>query len=131
MFKKQLSLILSIMLIYVLGIQLTYGTQDPNKQANQAQKVRQSVKRIGTGEAAHLEVRLKDKTILRGYVREAGEDSFVVVDSKTGIGSTVQYQEVKQIKGKGLSSGAKVALGFGIAAGALTILVLIGLHHAD
>jgi hypothetical protein len=131
MFKKPLSLILVILLIMAPGGRLAYGKQNQEKQPNQAQKVQEDVRRIGTGEKAHIEVRLKDKNILRGYVREAGESSFVVVDSKTGTASTVQYQDVEKIKGKGLSTGAKVALGVGIAVGALVILVLVGLHLAD
>ncbi|MBZ5537531.1 MAG: hypothetical protein LAO31_16360 [Acidobacteriia bacterium] len=131
MFKRLLSLILVILLISVSGGQLAYGKQNQEKTQTSDHRVRDSVKRIGTGDKAHIEVTLKDKTILRGSVREAGESSFVVVDSKTGADSTVQYQEVKKVKGKGLSTGAKVALGFGIAAGALAILVLIGLGQAD
>lgn len=131
MFKKPLSLILVFLLINISGGLIAYGKQNQESQRNQAQKVQEDVRRIGTGEKAHIEVRLKDKTKLMGYVREAGENSFVVVDSKTGAASTVQYQDVEKIKGKGLSTGAKVALGLGIGVGALVILVLIGLHLAD
>ncbi|MBZ5555147.1 MAG: hypothetical protein LAO21_20735 [Acidobacteriia bacterium] len=131
MFKKLPSLILVILLISVSGGRLAYGNQNQEKAQASDQRVRDNVKRIGTGEKAHIEVTLKDKTILRGYVREASESSFVVVDSKTGADSAVQYQDVKKIKGKGLSTGTKVVLGFGIAVGALAILVLIGLNQAD
>ena len=89
------------------------------------EKVRESVRRLGTGETARVEVRLRDKTKLKGYIDEAGENSFVVVDA-SGASHTVLYPQVKKVKGNNLSTGARIAIGVAIVAAILTLAVLVG-----
>ncbi|HXT62958.1 MAG TPA: hypothetical protein VN696_07980 [Pyrinomonadaceae bacterium] len=67
--------------------------------------------KLGTGTAARVEVKLRDKTKLRGYVEQVADDHFVVVDEKTGATTTVAYPQVKQVQGNNLSTGAKIAIG--------------------
>lgn len=95
-----------------------------DKDARFIEKVKKGIYSLGVGEQAKIEVKLKDKTKLKGYVKESGQDSFTIVDAKTGAESRVLYSEVKQVVGKGLSTGAKIAIGFGIAAGAMIALAL-------
>lgn len=96
-----------------------------------AEKVKAGVRKLGAGESARVNLKLRDGARLKGYVREAGEDSFVVVDRKTGAATTVSYEQVSQVKGDGLSTGAKIGIGFGIAAAVLGTLALIGLSLSD
>jgi hypothetical protein len=85
--------------------------------------VKLGVEKVGSGRDTRVEVKLRDKTRLKGYVSEIGENDFVVTDVKTGASNKVAYADVKQIKGNNLSTGAKIAIGIGIGVG-LTILVL-------
>jgi len=68
---------------------------------------------LGQAQSAH-EVKLRDKTKLKGYVSEAGEDSFVIVDEKTDATSTLAYAQVQQVKGNNLSKAAEIAIGVGV-----------------
>ena len=81
--------------------------------------------KLGTGAAAHVEVKLRDKTKLKGYVSEANEDSFVTVDEKTNATSTVAYSQVQQVKGNNLSTAAKIAIGVGVILLPIVIVVLL------
>lgn len=63
------------------------------KDVQLAEKARAEVQRLGVGQDARVEVRLRDKTKLKGYVSAAGEDSFTVTDSKTGASQTVAYAD--------------------------------------
>jgi len=82
-----------------------------------AEKVEDKIRSLGIGEAARVEVKLNDGTTFKGYIREAGDDSFVVVDPRSGTATTVDYAEVKQIKGSGRSTAVKIARHAAIAAG--------------
>jgi hypothetical protein len=84
--------------------------------------VRQSIAKLGTGEAARVRVELRDGAKLGGYVSAAGEDSFTVADAGAGVATVVPYQQVKKVSGNNLSTGAKVALGVGIVAAVVVIL---------
>ncbi len=62
---------------------------------------------------------------LAGHISEVKEDSFVIIDEKTGTTTTVAYSDVTQVKskGKGLSTGVKVAIGAGLAAVVLVLII--------
>ena len=83
------------------------------KEAQFVAKVKAGILKLGTGPAAPVEIKLRDGTKLKGYVAEAGDDHFVIVD-KTGASTEVAYPQVKQAKGNNLSTGVKIAIIMGI-----------------
>ena len=87
--------------------------------------MKKGISKLGTGAEARIEVKLRDKTKLKGYVGEAGEDSFVVVDEKTGAASTVTYSQVKQVKGNNLSQGAEIAIGVGVILLPIVVVLIL------
>jgi len=114
MLKKVLSLVLVGFLLNVIGVSSAYAGSKEEKETRFAEKVKEGIRKLGTGADARIEVKLWDKTKLKGYVSEAGEDSFVIVDEKTGATSIVTYSQVKQVQGKNLSTAAKIAIGVGV-----------------
>ena len=129
MFKKILSLVLAGCLLNVTGVSVAYAGSKEEKETRFALKVREGIGKLGTGAAARIEVKLRDKTKLRGYVSEAGKDSFSIVDDKTGATSTVAYSQVKQVKGNNLSTAAEIAIGVGVIL--LPIIIVLVLVSRD
>ena len=125
MVKKVLSLVLVGSLFLIAGLTPAYAGSKEEKATRFAEKVKAGIGKLGTGADARIEVKLRDKTKLKGYVSEAAEDSFVVVDEKTGASSTVTYAQVKQVKGNNLSTAAEIALGVGIILLPIAIVVLL------
>lgn len=123
MFKKLLSLFLVALLINLAGVTPAYAESKEEKQARVAEKVKASVLKFGTGEAARVKITLRDKTKLAGYISVADGDGFTVIDSKTGMATAIAYPQVKSVQGNNLSTGAKIAIGVGIAAGILFIIL--------
>jgi hypothetical protein len=97
------------------------------KDVPSPEQVRASVLKLGTGKNARVEIRLNDNSSLKGYVSEAGEQSFTVVDSKTGASHPVAYGDVLQVKKKsnGLSSQTKWIIGAAAVAGAGIVLYIV------
>jgi len=114
MFKKVLSLVLVGFLLSVAGLTPAYADSKEEKETRFAEKVKEGISKLGTGVETHIEVKLRNKTKLKGYVTEAGENSFVIVDEKTGATSTVTYAQVKQVKANNLSRAAEIAIGVGV-----------------
>ena len=125
MFKKGLSLALIAFLLGVAGVRLAYAGTKEEKEIRFAEKVKEGISKLGTGSEARIQVKLRDKTKLKGYVSVAGEDSFVIVDEKTGATSTVTYAQVKQVKGNNLSTAAEIAIGVGVILLPIVIVVLL------
>jgi hypothetical protein len=125
MFRKALSLMLVGFLFGVAGLRLAYAGAKEEKETRFAEKVKEGISKLGTGVEARVEVKLRNKTKLKGYVSEASEDSFVIVDEKTGTTSTVSYAQVKQVKGKNLSTAAEIAIGVGVILLPIVIVLLL------
>ena len=125
MFKAVLSLALATLVTTCLVAQPAYGESKGDKESRRAEKIKAGITQLGTGEQARIEVKLTDKTKLKGYVSEATDDHFVVVDAKTGAATSVTYGQVQQARGNNLSTGAKIAIGVGILAGILAILLIL------
>ena len=110
MFRKILSLTLIALSINVLGVRPIRAGAQVVKQTRNVEKVKENVRRLGTGEAARVELKLWDGRKLKGYIRETGEGDFSVVDAKTGAAQAVIYAEVRQVKGSNGVTAAKVGL---------------------
>lgn len=124
MLKKNFVLTLIIALLNVFLGSTAFGvTNEEAKRAERAEKVKAGIAKLGTGPDAKVEIKLYDKTKIKGYVKEANPDGFVVVESRTGVENEVAYPSVKQVKGNNLSSGVKLAIG-------IAIIIAIGIFFA-
>ncbi|MGB9180758.1 MAG: hypothetical protein WCB68_16115 [Pyrinomonadaceae bacterium] len=124
MSKRILSLALVALLFGVVAIKPVYADSKAEKEARFAEKVKKDINKLGTGTETRIEVKLRDKRTLKGYIGEAGEEGFSVVDAKTGTATKVLYPQVQKVKGNNLSTGAKIAIGLGILAAVLAILLI-------
>lgn len=116
MLKRYLSLVIVGLLIHAVGAGPASASPQADKQDQLTAKVKADVAKRGVGEKAGVTVKLRDKTEVKGYVYQAGEDNFVVRNSRTGADTTVAYRDVTEVKAKGISKGAKIGIGVGIAA---------------
>jgi hypothetical protein len=123
MYKRYSSLFLIVLLLHVTAAPC-FAKPKEDKEAQRAEKVRQGILRLGVGKDARVSLKLKDKTRLVGYISEAKSESFVIKDMKTGASSVVAYPSVTQVKGHNLSTGAKIAIGVGIVAAIIILLIL-------
>ena len=128
MLKKILSAIISALLLQAAAVPAFAGTS-AKKDAERAEKVRAQFSKLGTGKDAQVRVELRDKTKLEGYLSEAGADSFTVT-ARDGKTTTVPYQDVKKAQGNNLSTGTKIAIGAGIAA-AVVLIILYSMYAAN
>lgn len=125
MTKKLLASVLATLMINLVCAVSAPAKPSVDKDAQFAAKVKAAIFKLGTGPAAHVSVKLRDGTKLKGYVAEAGDDRFVVVNEKSGASTDVPYPQVKQVKGNNLSTGAKIAIGIGVAVGVLILILVV------
>jgi hypothetical protein len=118
-------------IVLLLQLQLipNLSAQQGATEALQVAKIKQEVAKRGTGEKAQVKVKLRDKTEVRGFIYQIREDSFIVRNAKTGADRAISYSDVKDVTGKGLSTGAKIGIGVAIGVGVLAaIAAYIGTH---
>lgn len=119
---KITSVLLAVLFANIAYPSRAFAVDKPEKEAQLAQKVKIEIAKLGSGSDARVEIKLRDKTKLKGHISEVRNESFVVVDDKTRTATTVSYPQVKQVKGNNLSTGVKIAIGVGIFIGVLLLL---------
>jgi sRNA-binding regulator protein Hfq len=123
MLKKLLSFSLMALLLNAAGaMQLSIAAQT-NQDTSRVEKVKGDVAKRGTGKKARVKVKLQNGSKLKGYITQAGADSFTLTDSKTKQDTTLAYRDVTQVKKQGgLSIVTMVGIGAAITAATLAIL---------
>ena len=129
--KKLLTMIVAGLVLSAVSVRPVWASSNVEKEVRFAGKVKSGIEKVGSGREARVEIKLRDKTRLKGYVSEIGENEFVVTDIKTGASNKVAYADVKQIKGNNLSTGAKIGIGIGIGVGLTILVVLLIIANSD
>jgi hypothetical protein len=130
MLKKLLSLTSVVLLLHAANAMPIPVYAQAGQGERRIEKIKANVeKRVG--KKSRVTVKLQDGSKLKGRITQAGEDSFTLTDSKTGQTSTLSYKDVTEVKGQGLSLGAKIAIGVGIAVVALVIIIAVGISTFD
>jgi hypothetical protein len=138
--SKEFLIVKRILSIILAGIVLTTAVvpglvnaqsvqgavQDQVQVEHRAAKVRMDVLKMGVGEKARVEIKLRDNSKLKGYIGEASEDSFTVVDSKNGSNQRLEYASVNNVKkaGGSFSTRSWIILGAAVAGAVATWVVV-------
>lgn len=122
MLKKYLTLSLVVLLFQLFNTGPVMAAPTAKAKEATPEQVRKSVEKLGTGTKARIKVKLKDGTVHKGYVVEAVDNSFTVMEEKTAQKVVIPYAGVAGVSGKNMSTGAKIALGVGLGAAALAIV---------
>ncbi len=124
MFRKTTVYILTVTLcLLFVGVPNVAAKSKAEKAAEFAAKVKTDLAKLGTGPDARIEVKLRDKTKLKGYISQVGADSFVITDPDTKAETNVPYPSVAKATGQNMSTGAKIVIGVLAGVGA-TFLIL-------
>jgi hypothetical protein len=131
MTRKNLSAVWACALAIAIVFQQTasanpaFDKSTSDKETRLAQKVKTGVLELGTGQSTRVSVKLRDKTMLAGYISEIADNSFAITDPSSAVTTTVPYPDVVQVKGNNLSTGAKIAIAAGIIAGIVITLYIV------
>jgi hypothetical protein len=129
--KKLLIMMVACLVVSALSVRPVAASSNAEKEARLAGKVKLGIEKLGSGSNTRVEVKLKDKTRLKGYISEISENEFVVTDPKTGASKSVAYTDVKQIKGNNMSTGAKIAIGVAVGVGLVLLISWLIATHLD
>lgn len=125
MFRPIFAMMLAAVILFTgFGLQ-TVGAQAAN-DAQATEKIRTKVQKIGVGGNARVEVKLRDNTQMKGYISDADQDSFTVVDSMSGSRNKLAYTDTSSVKkaGGGISTKTWIILG-AAAVGAIVTWVIV------
>ena len=91
MLTRTLCMLLTIILVAGAGLSPVLAKSKEEKRAEFAAKVQNEIAKLGVGTDTRVEVKLRDKTKLKGYISAVDEEGFTVTDSKTAKATSVTY----------------------------------------
>ena len=128
--RKLWTLFLGFALCFVpLGPQVWAGqtkqakTDEQSKLAEQTAKIKTEISKRVAGHKTKVKLKLRSGAEMKGRLNQAGNDDFIFTNEKGGQQVTITYADVERVKGRGLSTGAKIGI---IAAVAVTAVVIAG-----
>ncbi len=123
MIKKCLNFsLICFLLVTASPLFISAQTRTDNTDSTIA-KVKTAVQKRGTGENKRVEVKMLNGTKLKGYISQANEDSFTLVDAKTKQPSSIAYRDVTKVSNR-LTKGDKITVGIVAGAGIAAAVVL-------
>jgi hypothetical protein len=122
---KKLACLISLLLILAPIAQVAAQTQ------NDLEKSKKNVAKLGVGSKAKATITLNSGTKVKGYVYSAGDDDFVIRDSKTDAATTIRYADVKNVDDNRGHRNAKLAVIFVGIGAAITLAAVFGAIAAN
>ena len=125
--KRIRSLIVAIAISLAMVSGQSAATIPSEKEIQSGEKVKAALLQLGMGQASVVNVTLRDKTKITGYLSNIGDNSLVVRDLRSDKDTTVAYPDVAQVKANNLSTRTKVIITAAIIAGvAITLYIVRG-----
>ena len=99
--------VLLVLVVTFNGVSALAATSD-------AEKIKTEIAKRGTGEKARVRITTRDNVQLKGYISDIGDSTFAVTRKHPPETRTLSYSDVVQVRGPGLSTGAKIGIGIGV-----------------
>ncbi len=131
MIKKCLSVAFIGLMLLFTNLQLINAQTSTGNNAATVEKIKANVTKRGTGEKARVNVKMLNGTKMKGFISQAGDDSFTLTDSKTKQTSTLAYSDVAQVKGTGLSTTSKILIGVGVGVAVTVVVLAVAFRNFD
>ena len=90
--------------------------EPPAATRPQSARTRQLLNKLGSGEDALVAARLRDGSVVAGYLVDSGPSSFSIADRRSGTLRSIDYNQVDRLAGYNLVTGTQVEQGGGIRA---------------
>lgn len=114
--KRALPWIACFLLIQSILCADALALQPSTQAARPTTAMSKAVERLGSGRDALVVVRLRDKSVVAGYIGESGLSSFTIADPQTGVMQSIPYAQVDRLAGYNPATGVQVQQGGGVRA---------------
>jgi len=98
--------------------------------ASTVEKIKTKITRLGVGEKARAQIKLRNGQKIKGYVSNASEDNFSLTDRKSGQTTTIAYADVVDVKKPGMTKRTKIIIGVTIGVVATAAILAWAVTHS-
>jgi len=128
--KKHLTIILIGSLVFLASGGQTLARSSGKDRIPTVEAIKTKITKLGIGEKARAQIKLRNGQKIKGYVSNAGEKDFALTDSKSGQTTTIAYADVVEVKKPGMSKRTKILIGVGIGVVATAAILAWAVTHS-
>jgi hypothetical protein len=129
MTNKLISLALVVFVLFNFSV--VAEAQQKQDNSDNLARIKEAVAKRGIGAKAKVKVKLRDGTEAKGYISQAGDDSFTVINPQTGQSHNLAYSDVRKVERPGWSMGRKIAIAVGVVAVVTVVAAAISIHNIE
>jgi hypothetical protein len=125
MSKKCLSVLFIGLMVFAADLQIVRAQSAAEIERNRVERIKTNAYRLEDAGKTKVVVRMKSGAKLKGYITKLNEDSFDLTSYKTGQTAALAYRDVAQVKAQGLLKAPKYAIGIGVVAALVVLIVTL------
>ena len=129
--RKLLSIGLIGLLVFLASGGQALAQSSGKDEVKALEKIKAKIAKLGVGEKARAQIKLRNGQKIKGYVSSATPNDFAFTERKSGTTTTVAYADVVEVKKPGLSTGAKIGIAAAIGVGVLAVLAVLVVHSLN
>src|SRR6266849_767980 len=103
--RKQMAIILIGLLVLLVPSGRTLARSSGNNKTTAVDKIKTKIAKLGLGEKARAQIKLRNGQKVKGYVSSTSQENFTFTERDSGRTTTISYSDVVEVKKPGLSSG--------------------------
>jgi xanthine/uracil permease len=125
--RRYLALVLTgSLFLFFPGHVLAHPQKD---DASTVEKIKTKIARLGVGEKARAQIKLRNGQKIKGYVSKAGDNDFSLTDRKSAQVTTIAYADVASVTKPGMSKRTKIIIGVTIGVVATAAILAWEVTH--
>ena len=128
--KNHLTIILIGSLVFLASGGQTLARSSGKDKVLTVEAIKTKITKLGIGEKARAQIKLRNGQKIKGYVSNAGERDFALTDGKSGQTTTIAYADVVEVKKPGMSKRSKILIGVGIGIVATAAILAWAVTHS-
>ena len=98
---------------------------------DQTARVKAEVAKRVDNKKTRVKVKLLSGEEVKGRIDQATDDTFTVIEDKTGRKVDLKYSDVASVKGRGMSTLTKVGIVTGVAIVVVAVAVVVAVRNFD
>jgi hypothetical protein len=107
--RRFCSVLIAGAVVFATGDISAFAQAREDTRTIRAAKIKDGIGGLGTGEEVRVELRLMDKSVVAGYISEAGDDHFVLTSPEIELRREVDYDQVEYVRGKNSITGVRIS----------------------
>jgi hypothetical protein len=128
--RRVKAIVLALVIAIVPLAQTALGQSQSADEVRTA-KVKADVAKRLANKKTHVKIKLHDGGVVNGRLEQGNNDTFKLIEDKTGKTIELSYGAVDKVSGRNLSAMTKIGIGVAVAAGIAGILAIAVLRSLD